>query len=66
MRLVDVSKFSYRIAREYMIRLEREDFENKERTEALALAASARDKTCSAEEFQGKFQYLVTELRGGI
>jgi len=65
-RLVDVSKFSYRIAREYMIRLEREDFENKERIEALARAASARDKTCSAEEFQRKFQYLVTELRGGI
>ncbi|MBI2985610.1 MAG: 6-phosphofructokinase [Deltaproteobacteria bacterium] len=65
-RLVDVGKSSYRIARGYMIRLEREDFENQERLAALAQAASVRDKTCSPEEFQRKFQYLVTELRGAI
>ena len=65
-RLVDVSKPSYRIAREYMIRLEREDFANKERLGALARAASTRDKTWSADDFQRKFRYLMTELRGGI
>ncbi|MCZ6624673.1 MAG: diphosphate--fructose-6-phosphate 1-phosphotransferase [Deltaproteobacteria bacterium] len=65
-RLVDVSKPSYRIAREYMIRLEQEDLENKDRLAALARVASTRDKRCSPEEFQRKFQYLVTELRGGV
>lgn len=65
-RLVDVSKPSYRIAREYMIRLEQEDLEDKEKLAALARAASTRNKRCSPKEFQRKFQYLVTELRGGI
>ncbi len=65
-RLVDVSRPSYRIAREYMIRLEREDFEDEKRLAALARAASTRDKICTAEAFQKKFQYLVTDLRGGI
>jgi 6-phosphofructokinase 1 len=65
-RLVDVTKPSYRIAREYMIRLEREDFESKERLAALARAASTGEKSCSAEEFQRKFHYLVTDLRGTI
>ncbi len=65
-RLLDVSKSSYRIAREYMIRLEREDFDNKERSAALARVASTRNKTCSPKEFRKKFQYLVTELRGGV
>jgi 6-phosphofructokinase 1 len=65
-RLVDVSKPSYRIAREYMIRLERDDLENKETLAALARAASTRDKTCSPEEFRRKFRRLVTDLRGGI
>jgi 6-phosphofructokinase 1 len=64
-RLVDVSKPSYRIAREYMIRLEREDFEKAERLAALSQAASARDKSCNSEDFRRKFQYLITELRGG-
>lgn len=65
-RTVDVTKPSYRIAREYMIRLEKEDLENKERLGTLAGAASTREKTCSPEEFQKKFHYLATELRGGI
>lgn len=65
-RLVDVSKPSYRIAREYMIRLEREDFENEERLAALARAASTASHPCSAEEFKARFEYLVRELRGGI
>ncbi|MGH7772073.1 MAG: diphosphate--fructose-6-phosphate 1-phosphotransferase [Candidatus Binatia bacterium] len=66
LRLVDVNKPSYRIAREYMIRLEQEDFENKERLAALAHASSTRNKSCSPQEFKKKFQHLVTELRGGI
>ncbi len=65
-RLVDTSKPSYRIAREYMIRLEQEDLDNKQRLAALARAASTRDKTFTPREFRNKFQYLVTELRGGI
>lgn len=65
-RLVDVGKPSYRIAREYMIRLEREDFENKEKLAALAQAASTRDRSLSLEEFQKKFHYLVTDLQGGV
>lgn len=64
-RLVDVGKPSYRIAREYMIRLEREDFTNPERLAALAEAASTPDRALSPEEFQRKFQYLITDLRGG-
>ncbi len=65
-RLVDVGKPSYRIAREYMIRLEREDFDNKERLTALAQAVSTGGKSYSPEEFQKKFRYLVTDLRGGV
>ncbi len=64
-RLVDVSKPSYKIAREYMIRLEREDLEDKDKLAALARAASTRSKKCSAKDFRKKFQYLVTDLRGG-
>ncbi|MFQ5682733.1 MAG: diphosphate--fructose-6-phosphate 1-phosphotransferase [Candidatus Binatia bacterium] len=65
-RLVDVSKPSYRIAREYMIRLEREDLESKGRLAKLAAAASTRDKTYSPANFQKRFRHLVTELRGGL
>ncbi len=65
-RLLDVTKPAYKIAREYMIRLEREDFEEQDRLAALARLASTRDKNCAPEEFQKKFGHLVTELRGGI
>jgi len=65
-RLVDVGKPSYKVAREYMIRLEREDFDSREKLTALAEAASSDGKKCSPEEFQKKFRYLVTEIRGGI
>jgi len=64
-RLVDVSKPSYKIAREYMIRLEREDLEDKKKLAALARSASTRNKKCSPQDFRKKFQYLVTDLRGG-
>lgn len=65
-RLLDVSKPSYRIAREYMIRLEREDFEDEERLAALARSASTQDKPLSPQEFRKNFHYLVTELLGGM
>jgi 6-phosphofructokinase 1 len=65
-RTVDISKPAYKVAREYMIRLEREDFENQERLKALAQAGSSRERSLSVEEFRKKFEHLVTDLRGGI
>ena len=65
-RAVDLTKPSYKVAREYMIRLEREDFEKPELLEKMARAASAKDKFLSAAEFKRKFEPVVTELRGGF
>ena len=65
-RRVDISKPSYKVAREYMIRLEREDLENPERLEKLAHAASSTEQTLSPEAFKKKFEHVVTELRGGL
>ena len=65
-RTVDISKPAYKVGREYMIRLEREDFENQDRLKALAQAGSSREKGLSVEEFKRKFEHLVTDLRGGI
>jgi len=53
-RRVDIKSVSYRIAREYMIRLEPEDFEDPEQLERLAAAARL-----TPEEFRQKFGYLV-------
>jgi len=65
-RSVDISKPSYKVAREYMIRLEREDFESHERLGQLARAASSKAQTLSPEAFKKKFEHVVTELRGGL
>jgi ATP-dependent phosphofructokinase / diphosphate-dependent phosphofructokinase len=65
-RVVDLAKPSYKVAREYMIRLEKEDFENPERLEKLAATASSKDKPISVEEFKNKFEPAVTALRGGL
>ena len=65
-RTVDLAKPSYKVAREYMIRLESEDFEKPELLEKMAKAASGKDKTLSAAEFAKKFEPIVTELRGGL
>ncbi len=65
-RLVDVAKPSYKIAREYMIRLEREDFDDRERLAVLARAAANGASGFGPEEFKKKFGYLVTDIRGGI
>ncbi|MBI1723995.1 MAG: 6-phosphofructokinase [Gemmatimonadetes bacterium] len=55
-RLVDITSTRYAIARRYMIRLRRDDFENPH--ELARFAATAR---VSLEEFRGKFEYLVEE-----
>jgi ATP-dependent phosphofructokinase / diphosphate-dependent phosphofructokinase len=59
-RVVDVEKPSYKIAREYMIRLEKEDLEDPEKLRLLAKAASSNEKSCSPDEFRSRFQHLVT------
>jgi ATP-dependent phosphofructokinase / diphosphate-dependent phosphofructokinase len=58
-RVVDVDKPSYKIAREYMIRLEREDLEDNEKLRLLAEAASSGGKRCAPDEFRARFQHLV-------
>jgi 6-phosphofructokinase 1 len=58
-RLVDVGKPSYKIAREYMIRLEKEDFEDPEKLKLLAQAASSSAKSCTAHEFRLRFEHLL-------
>jgi ATP-dependent phosphofructokinase / diphosphate-dependent phosphofructokinase len=65
-RSVEITNPNYRVAREYMIRLEKEDFEDEAKLRLLAQAASSRDKICSPDAFRSRFQYLTTELRGGI
>ena len=53
-RLVDVSSTSYRVAREYMIRLERDDLEDPQKLGPIAEAAGL-----SPDEFRSRFGYLV-------
>jgi ATP-dependent phosphofructokinase / diphosphate-dependent phosphofructokinase len=53
-RLVDINSEHYRVAREYMIRLEREDLENPEMLAKLAAAAKM-----TPEEFKKKFAHVV-------
>jgi hypothetical protein len=64
-RGVDMGTPSYKVAREYMIRLEREDFEDEERLRLLAQAASSKTTPITPDEFKTRFQHL-TALRGGI
>jgi 6-phosphofructokinase 1 len=52
-RLVNVESEGYRVAREYMIRLEPADFEDSSWVEKLALAGGM-----TADEFRDKFGYL--------
>jgi 6-phosphofructokinase len=53
-RLVDTASTRYAIARRYMIRLRRDDFEDPH--ELAKLAATAR---ISPEDFQARFEYLI-------
>ena len=53
-RMVDVGSTRYAIARRYMIRLRREDFETPAKVARLAQAAGM-----SPEEFRGQFEYVT-------
>ena len=53
-RLVDISSTRYRIARRYMLRLRRDDFED-----AYELAKIARVTGLSLDEFRREFEYLI-------
>jgi 6-phosphofructokinase 1 len=53
-RTVDTSGTAYQVAREYMIRLEREDIEDEGRLSAIAEAAKM-----TPEEFRDRYGYLV-------
>jgi 6-phosphofructokinase 1 len=53
-RLVDISSTRYAIARRYMIRLRRDDFEDPK--ELATLAATAK---LSEEQFRKEFEYLI-------
>jgi 6-phosphofructokinase 1 len=55
-RLVDVNTSRYAIARRYMLRLRRDDFEHDERLEPLAAVAHL-----SVSEFRREFEYLVSD-----
>ncbi|HUR70764.1 MAG TPA: hypothetical protein VMZ02_02180, partial [Candidatus Limnocylindrales bacterium] len=63
-RSVDIYSPSYRVAREYMIRLEKEDFRDEEKLRQLAQAATSAQHLCSPEQFRDRYQYLTTDLRG--
>jgi len=53
-RLVDIASTRYAIARRYMVRLRKDDFEDP--TELANLAATAK---MSSEQFRREFEYLV-------
>jgi len=53
-RTVDISGTAYQVAREYMIRLEREDIEDPGRLSAIAEAAEM-----NPDEFRERYGYLV-------
>jgi 6-phosphofructokinase 1 len=53
-RMVDTTADSYQIALKYMIRLEKEDFENSETLQGLAKTAGL-----SVKEFRQRFEYLA-------
>jgi 6-phosphofructokinase 1 len=55
-RLVDVASTRYSIARRYMIRLRRDDFED-----AHALAKFASTAGLSLEDFREQFEYLIED-----
>ena len=65
-RQVDIGTPSYRVAREYMIRLEKEDFADDNKLRILAQAASSSKHLCSPDEFRSRFQYLTADLKGNL
>jgi 6-phosphofructokinase 1 len=65
-RTVDIGAPSYKVAREYMIRLEKEDFSDANKLRLLAQAASSDKYFCTPDEFRDRYQYLTTEFLGGV
>lgn len=65
-RVVDTAAPSYKVAREYMIRLEREDFADEEKLRLLAQAASTEKFVCTVADFRNRYQYLTTDFHGAI
>jgi ATP-dependent phosphofructokinase / diphosphate-dependent phosphofructokinase len=55
-RLVDISSTRYAIARRYMIRLRRDDFDDPHQLARLANTAQL-----SEDDFRRQFEYLVAE-----
>ena len=55
-RMVDVATESYRIARRYMLRLRRDDFEDEKELSKLAVTAGM-----TMEQFRERFGYLVED-----
>ena len=55
-RLVDINTTRYAIARRYMLRLRRDDFDHEDRLARLALAANL-----TPEQFREEFEYLVAD-----
>ncbi len=53
---MDVDSDSYQVARRYMIRLERSDFEEIKNVARLALIGNMK-----TEEFIEKFKYLIND-----
>lgn len=58
-RKVDVTLPSYKVAREYMIRLETEDFIDEEKLRLLAETAASAQHPYSVEQFRSRYQYLT-------
>lgn len=56
-RMVNVKSEGYRVAREYMVRLEAKDFEDPSWLEKMALAANM-----TADEFRDRFGYLSGQV----
>ena len=56
--MVDIHSTRYAIARRYMIRLRRDDFE---REETLARIAGATNPPMTTEAFRQAFQHLVAD-----
>ena len=65
-RGVEIDSPSYKVAREYMIRLEKEDFSDEDKLRLLAEAASSTTRPCSTDEFRDRYQHLTADLKGCI
>ena len=57
-RKVDINTEIYEVARQYMIRLEEEDFAGED------LAGLAKTASMEPEEFKNRFEYLIAKPRG--